>query len=152
MLLIAGRADIAILPEPFVTRALMQNGELEVIADIQEEWESLHGLGLPQTCIFISSGLIDNNPEIVDNFLKEAQASIQWANNNIESAAELAEKYEIGLDKASAIQSIPRSNIIFKDVAGAMESLEKYFQVIADFSPEDIGGKIPSEDFYYIKK
>jgi hypothetical protein len=27
--LIAGRADIAMLPEPFVTRALMQNEELE---------------------------------------------------------------------------------------------------------------------------
>jgi NitT/TauT family transport system substrate-binding protein len=64
----------------------------------------------------------------------------------------LAEKYEIGLDKASAIQSIPRSNIIFKDAADSLESLEKYFQVIAGFSPEDIGGKIPSEDLYYIKK
>ncbi len=151
-LLIAGRADIAMLPEPFVTRALMQNEDLEVIADIQKEWEGLHGLGLPQTAIFISSEFIDNNPEIVDNFLKEAEESIQWANTDIEAVAELAEKYEIGLDKASAMQSIPRSNIIFKDAADSLESLEKYFSIISGFSPEDIGGKIPSEDFYYIKK
>jgi NitT/TauT family transport system substrate-binding protein len=151
-MLIAGRVDLAMLPEPFVTKALMQNSDLGILADIQEQWQSLHGGGLPQTCIYISADLIDNNPEIVDNFLKEAEESILWVNSNIEEAAALAEKYDLGLDRAEAMESIPRSNIIYRDTAHSLKSLEEYFNVIYGFSPEDIGGKVPSEDLYYIKK
>jgi NitT/TauT family transport system substrate-binding protein len=82
-------------------------------------------------------------------FLKKYKESIQWANSNISDAAKLVEKFKIGMDAATAQEAIPRCNIKYTDSSQAKDLVNDYLKTLLDFSPEDIGGKIPDEEFYY---
>lgn len=151
-MMIAGNANIGMLPEPFVTSSLKSNDDLEIIMDIQEEWGKTSKQDiLPQTCLIIREELINNDPYAIDGFVKEYNDSIDWANNNPKDAGKLAEEFEIGIKEAIAEEVIPRCNLMFKSGENAKNIIIDYLDILNQFSPDDIGGKIPSEEFYYVK-
>ncbi len=149
-LMISGDTDIAILPEPFVTMVLNNNEDTQIIMDIGQEWSRLEdGLPLPMSCLVASRDLLDEHPEIIDEFLKEYEDSVDWVNENPHQASLLVENFEIGMQAETALQAIPRCNIRFTPSAQAKEMVDNFIQVLLDFSPEDVGGKVPDEGFYY---
>jgi NitT/TauT family transport system substrate-binding protein len=149
-MMIANKAEIAILPEPFVTMVLSKNSQVKIALDIEKEWKKVqNGNPMPMSCIVVKSTLIDNNKEEIDNFLKLYRESIDWVNANIEDAAVLVEKNEIGMDTETAEEAIPRCNIKFTEISLAQGIVQDYLNTILDFSPDDVGGKIPDENFYY---
>lgn len=151
-LMIAGNADLGILPEPFVTNSLKSNKDLEIIMDIQEEWGKVSKQDiLPQTCLVISKKLIDNNSSAIDEFIREYSKSIDWANNNPKDAGKLAEGFEIGIKEVIAEEVIPRCNLMFESGDNSKSITKDYLEILNQFSPDDIGGKIPDEEFYYVK-
>lgn len=40
-------------------------------------------------------------------------------------------------------------SFIYESAETAKKSLEKYFNILVDYKPETVGGKIPDETFYY---
>ena len=149
-LLISGITELAILPEPFVTMVLNDNDNVKIAFDIEEEWKKLqNGLPLPMSCVVLSSDLTDNQPDIVNTFLEKYEESIEWVNENPIKASELVEKYKIGMDAKTAVEAIPRCHIKFSGSQQSKNSVNNYIQTILDFSPEDVGGKMPDENFYY---
>jgi NitT/TauT family transport system substrate-binding protein len=149
-LLIAEKQYLGILPEPFVTGALETNDNLEIILDIQEEWGKASSSNiLPQTCLIVSSDIIDHNKNILETFLNDYKDSISWANNHPGDAGIIAEKLEIGIKEEIAETVIPRCNLVYRDKKSAREILDEYMEILYQFSPEDTGGKIPDSRFYY---
>jgi NitT/TauT family transport system substrate-binding protein len=149
-LMIAGKTNIAILPEPFVTMVLMKNDNVSIAFNIEEEWKKVvNNQPLPMSCLVVSSKLSENNHDTVDVFLNQYRQSIDWANNNPDEASLLIEKFKIGMDARTAREAIPRCNIKFTDSDAAKESVQNYIKILLEFSPEDVGGKIPDENFYY---
>jgi len=149
-LVISGKAEIAILPEPFVTMVLLKNKNVKLAFDFGKEWEIYkNGQALPMSCLMIRSEFAQNNPELIASFLKKYKESIDWANNNIDDAAKLVEKFEIGMDAVTAREAIPRCNIKYTDSSQAKNLVNDYIKTLLDFSPEDVGGKIPDEKFFY---
>ena len=149
-MMIANKAEIAILPEPFVTMIISKNSQVKIALDIEKEWKKVqNGNPMPMSFIVVKSTLIDNNKEEIDNFLKLYRESIDWVNANIEDAAVLVEKNEIGMDTETAEEAIPRCNIKFTEISLAQGIVQDYLNTILDFSPDDVGGKIPDENFYY---
>ncbi|MBF8983950.1 ABC transporter substrate-binding protein [Lutibacter sp. B2] len=152
--MVAGKVKIALLPEPFVTMVKMKNKEASIAMNIQDEWKNTLGVenAFPQGCLVVRKEFAQKQPDAVERFLEEYKKSIDWVNENKEEAGVLVEKYGIGMKAKMAEMAIPRCNISFKDAKNAKKSVEDYFKVIYDFSPKDIGGKLPDEDFYYHKK
>lgn len=149
-LLISGKAELAILPEPFVTMVLNKNNNVKVVFDVEAEWEKIQNESpLPMSCVVISPELIDNHTDIIDTFLEKYRESIQWVNENPEEASAIVEKYGIGMDQETAMEAIPRCHIDFTGPAQAKDSVNNYIQVILNFFPEDVGGRMPDENFYY---
>jgi len=149
-LMISGKAEIAILPEPFVTMVLDKNKNVKLALDFGKEWAiAKDGQALPMSCLIINADLAKSNPEAITVFLKKYKESIQWANSNISDAAKLVEKFKIGMDAATAQEAIPRCNIKYTDSSQAKDLVNDYLKTLLDFSPEDVGGKIPNEEFYY---
>jgi len=149
-LMISEKAEIAVLPEPFVTMVLAKNKNVKLAFDFGKEWSILkNGQALPMSCLMISSELAQNDPEIIAAFLEKYKESIDWANNNIADASKLVEKFKIGMDAATAQEAIPRCNIKYTDSSQAKNLVNDYIKTLLDFSPEDVGGKIPDEKFYY---
>lgn len=98
-LLAAGQADIAVLPQPFVTSVLTQNPDVRIALDLTEEWDKVteDGSKLTMGALVVRKDFAESNPEAVEAFLKEYQASTEYVTDeaNLDDAAALIEKYGI---------------------------------------------------------
>lgn len=152
-LAIAGRSQISVLPEPWVSTVLSKNSNMKVALDVQQEWTRLNGADtqFAQTCLVVESAFADKHPEVVTKFLQEYSASIDWVNKNPGEAAQLIVKHDIGIPADVAASAIPRCNIRYMSAADAKAAVDKYLQVLLDFSPNTVGGKLPDANFYYQK-
>lgn len=149
-LMIAGKADLALLPEPFVTMIIKRNPKVTIAFDIEQQWEKAgNGDPMPMSCVVVNGDFADKHREIVDEFLKQYQQSTIWATENIKDASLLVEEFKIGMDAATAEEAIPRCNIRFTTLDDSKEIIKNYINTILGFSPEDVGGKMPDENFYY---
>ncbi len=150
---IAEKVKLALLPEPFVTMTMLNNSRVAVVLNIQDEWNRITDGKVP----FAQSGLVVNgefarkHPEIVAKVLEEYKKSIDWVNANPGDAGILVEKHKIGIKANVAELAIPRCNQRYEDAQSSKEAVETYLKVIYDFSPNDIGGQLPDEKFYYKK-
>lgn len=149
-LLIAGESNLSILPEPILTKVLMKQPKARVVLDLQEEWAKATGsdAGFPQAALVISNELIENRPDIVENFLREYEAGIKWLNENPQQAGKYSEELQLGLNAKIVTKSIERSNIMLKNAQDSKEAIMQYYGILYGFSPEVIGGKLPDEGFF----
>lgn len=149
-LMLAGRRDTVLLPEPFVTQVLRAAADVRIALDVQEEWRSASGGETPLAmgCLVVRSETAEEAPELVAGYLHEYQRSIEWLNANPEKAAGLVGKHDLGIEAETAIEAIPRSNSRFVSAASSRDSVEAYLSVLLDYAPESVGGKLPDDGFY----
>ncbi len=152
-LVISGQSKIAMLPEPFVTQAISKNSNIIRSIDLTDEWEKSvnNNSALTMGCLIAKRGFIDENREAINAFLDEYKQSVQYTNSNIKEASELSEKYEI-MPKDIAENAIPKCNIVYIDGDEMNLKTKGFLEILFNFDPKSIGGKIPSEDFYYKKQ
>jgi NitT/TauT family transport system substrate-binding protein len=150
---ISGDSKIALLPQPFVTTVSMKNKDARIALDITKEWEKIQGEDSPLAmgCIVVNSEILANNKELVDKFLQQYQKSVEWVNANNEEAGKLIEKHEIMPSAAIAQKAIPNCNIVYMSASDSKETLQKLYEILFDFNPTAVGGKLPDGDFYYQK-
>ncbi|SKC80971.1 ABC transporter substrate-binding protein [Maledivibacter halophilus] len=150
----AGDADIAFLPQPHVTTALMKNKDMRIALDMTEEWDKVSGdeSQLAMGCIVVQKEFAQNNKEALDKFLEEYKASVEWVNANNADAGALVEKHGILPNAKLAEKAIPKCNIVFMDAGESKKLLDGFYRILFDFNPKSVGGKLPDEEFYYIEK
>jgi len=150
--LITGRVSLALLPEPFATMALLGNNKLTAVGDIQQEWIRLNGemaASYPMTVLAVDGAFAAANSELVNIILDNVRASIRWVQANPQTAGQLVEKHELGLKAEAITAAIPKSNYVFIPAQEARPGLEALYRVFLDFAPASIGGKLPTDGFYY---
>ncbi|MGM9605107.1 MAG: ABC transporter substrate-binding protein [Faecousia sp.] len=149
-LLNAEQEGIAMLPQPYVTAAAAQLGAgFRVALSLSDEWASLDDGTLCTTAVVMArKEFVEQNPEAVESFLAEFEASVQWVNENVAEAAQLCEDY--GVIKASVAQkAIPQCNIVCITGAQMKQALSGCLGVIFDQNSKAVGGELPGDDFYY---
>ena len=148
--LAAGTADIALLPQPFVTVAQGKLETLRVALDLTAEWDALAGGSAMITGVAVARReLVEERPELVDVFLREYAISVDWVNENPAEAAELVAANGIIESPAVAEKALPKCNIVCLTGQEMYEKLSGYLQVLAEADPEAVGGELPRDDFYY---
>ena len=152
-LLAAGQADLAVLPQPFVTSVLAKNPDVRIALNLTEEWDKVteDGSKLTMGALVIRKDFAESNPEAVRNFLKEYQASTQYVTDeaNLDDAAALIEQYGI-ISAAVAKQALPYCNIVCITGEEMRTAAEGFLSILAKANPQSVGGTLPAEDFYYI--
>ena len=148
--LAAGTADIALLPQPFVTVAQGKLETLRVALDLTAEWDALAGGSAMITGVAVARReLVEERPELVDVFLREYAISVDWVNENPAGAAELVAANGIIESPAVAEKALPKCNIVCLTGQEMYEKLSGYLRVLAEADPEAVGGELPRDDFYY---
>ena len=145
----AGKATIAMLPEPKVTAAMTKNADLRIALNLTEEFEKASGKTLIQGVIVAKKDFVTNNPEAVKMFLSEYKASIDYTASNLDETATLCETYGIIPKAAMAKKAIPNCNIAYIDGADMKTAVAANLQLFFDADAKSIGGKMPADDFYY---
>ncbi|WP_458862491.1 ABC transporter substrate-binding protein [Acidaminobacterium chupaoyuni] len=149
-LLASGGAQIALLPQPFVTSVLMQNQNARVALDLTEEWDKVSdGSQLAMGCVIVQKAFADAHPEALKAFLKEYKASVAYVTDekNLADAAALAESFEI-IKAPVAQKAIPECNIVYMDGSEMKQAVEGFYKVLFAADPTSVGGSLPDEAFY----
>ncbi|MGN0166404.1 MAG: ABC transporter substrate-binding protein [Acetatifactor sp.] len=148
---------IGLLPQPFVTAALMQNDVLKVVLDLNEEWmrvenEQKDGIsnGMVTGVTVVRKAFLEENPEAVEDFLKEHALSADAINEDVETGAALAVEAGIVAKEPIAQKAIPECNITCVTGESMKADLSAYLNVLAGFNAELVGGQAPADDFYYL--
>ncbi|WP_295734524.1 ABC transporter substrate-binding protein [uncultured Oscillibacter sp.] len=149
--LAAGTADIALLPQPFVTVAQGKLEKLRVALDLTEEWDALDNGSAMITGVAVARReLVEERPELVEKFLIEYARSVEWVNENTAEAAELVAANGIIESPAVAEKALPHCNIVCLTGEEMREKLSGYLSVLAEANPESVGGRLPEDGFYYV--
>lgn len=143
---------VIIAPQPVATALTIQHQGSQIAIDLTDEWEKVNeNSALMMGCVIVRNEFLKNNKATVEKFLEEYKASIEAANNEIDSTAALCETYGIVAKAAIAKKAIPNCNLCFIDGAEMKTKLSGYLKVLFEADKTAVGGKLPADDFYYAK-
>lgn len=149
-----GNGAAALLPQPFVAAAQAKNDKIRIALDLTEEWNRLQketDAGTMITGVIVGrKKFIEENPETVKKFMDSYKESVEYVNRNIQEASILIEKYDI-VSAAVAEKALPYCNIVFIEGEEMKNKLSGYLKVLEGQNPKSIGGKIPGDEFYYVR-
>lgn len=142
-------ACIAMLPQPYVTKAMQLVEGLEIKLSLTEEWQKLdNGSELITSVIVAKQDFIEKYPNAVAVFIQEAKASIEYVNANTAEAGELIGKYNIA-GAAIATKALPYCNLVFIDGEEMQTKLLGYLGTLYSLDPDSVGGKQPDASLFY---
>jgi len=152
-LLLTGRADAALLPEPAASAAILRAGQagktVARVLDIQKAWGAATGLGtvLPQAGLGVTNAFLADHAPAVEALQAGLAAATASVNADPARAASDAAA-PLSLPWPVIEQAIPHSNLVALRASAARESLESLFRAVSEFDPKIIGGALPPAEFY----
>lgn len=148
-------SSIGLLPQPFVTSALMQNDKLSIIMDLTSEWDKVQAEGSGSRLVtgvtIVNNDFLTEHADLVDTFLAEHEASIQFTEADPDKTSELIEATGIVAKAAVAKKALPYCNIKFISGDEMKAALSGYLEVLFEQNPSSVGGALPDDAFYYVQ-
>ncbi len=144
--------QIAVLPQPFVTVAKVQNAELQTAFSLTDEWDAIteNGSRFLTGATIVRTAFLDEHPDAVAVFMDEHEASADTAVADVAGTAALVAEYGI-IEKAQiAEKALAECNIVCITGDEMKEALSGYLEVLYEADASSVGGKLPGEDLYYI--
>ncbi|MCL2399407.1 MAG: ABC transporter substrate-binding protein [Defluviitaleaceae bacterium] len=150
-LLETGQAEVALLPEPFVSTALARIDNLRLALDLTEEWNQVQpDYGLIMSVVIARKEFLENNLEAVAIFMEEYAESIEFMTTSTSEGAQLAVDFGLipGVDIAES--ALPRTHIVFLTGEEMKQNLIGFYNVLYNAEPASIGGELPEESFFFL--
>lgn len=121
----AGLVDLAVLPEPFASRALQANHNVRIIDEVNF---LNNGKRIPQSLVMIKRSLLPRKEEISEYIREVLDVSVF---RNSEPAT-----------------TVKRCNIQYQAIEDCADQVHYYLSSIFGYNPKLIGNKFPDEEFY----
>jgi NitT/TauT family transport system substrate-binding protein len=152
-LVLAGRIDAALVPEPAATAAILrgaaQGRTIHRVMDVQAEWARATGgpAILPQAGLAVTESFLGANGPLVERVQAALATAVQAVNAAPSIAAgHSAAAFELPMPVIE--RAIPHSNLVATPAREARGDLERLFTTIARNDASVIGGRLPGEAFY----
>lgn len=142
---------IAVLPQPYVTAAQLKDSSLRVVLDLTKEWNKVCDTQLITGVTVVRTAYAEDHPDVVQEFLKDYEKSVNAANTDIDGTAALCEEIGVVAKAAIAKKALPKCNIVYRRGEEMKKDISAYLQVLYDASPAAVGGKLPDDNFYWVK-
>jgi NitT/TauT family transport system substrate-binding protein len=143
----SGEAQIALLPEPFVSAVTVKNPAVRVALDLNTAWEEASGTKLVMGVYIVSRTFYNEHPDQVKAFLADYAASVEKVNTSADAAQKIADLGIVG-SAAIAEAAIPRSNIVSITGDEMKSAASAVLNVLFTANPASVGGKLPGDDLY----
>lgn len=148
-LMAAGKAPIAMLPEPYVSAVLAKMPDFSIALDMTKEYETATGgTTLAMGCIVGRKDFIEANPAVITAFLDGWKASVEKVEADYDSAAVLITQYGITGSEAIALSALPNSSLAFIVGDEMRQILDQGYQMLFEADPTSVGGALPDEGIY----
>jgi NitT/TauT family transport system substrate-binding protein len=165
LLAVSGKLDgaeikYALLAEPVSTAITgatsgSECGPYKAVINLQTEWANNNdGRIFPQAGVIFKESLLKNDKEFVDKFIEAVKSSSEFAENNPFEAGELAKNQldSLAIPNGTVVKTAVEAGRLplnFVAANAAKDSIAAYLSVILEESPILVGGKLPSDGFYY---
>ncbi len=140
---------IAVLPEPYVTAAGLQDDTLRVALNLTEEWNKVCDTQLITGVTVVRKEYAEEHPDVVAAFLTDYAKSVDAANTDLDGTAALCEEQGVVAKAAIAKKALPNCNIVCLTGDDLKTNASAYLQVLFDADPAAVGGELPGDDFYW---
>ena len=140
---------IAVLPQPYVTAAGLQDDTLRVALNLTEEWDKVADTQLITGVTVVRKAYAEEHPDVVAAFLADYAQSVNAANTDLDGTAALCEEQGVVAKAAIAKKALPNCNIVCLTGEELKADVSGYLQVLYDADPAAVGGTLPGEDFYW---
>ena len=144
---------IGLLPQPFVTAAMAQNDRLSMIMDLAKVWDCFQeegGSRLVTGVTIANTAFLEEHEDLVNIFLEEHEASIRFAETDVDTTAELIANAGIVAKAPIAKKALPYCSIEYVAGEEMKEALSGYLNVLFEQNPASVGGTLPDDAFYYV--
>ena len=141
---------IAVLPQPYVTSASMQDDTLRVALDLTAEWEKVCDTQLITGVTVVRTAYAEEHPDVVAAFLEDYAASAEAAGADLDGTAALCEEQGVVAKAAIAKAALPACNIVCITGEEMQADVAGYAQVLYDADPAAVGGAMPDDGFYWM--
>lgn len=141
---------VGMLPQPFVTTALMKNDQMRAALDLNDLWASSQndGSSLVTGVAVVRNEYLKAHKDEVNAFMDAYKNSVAYVNSDAEGAAEIIGNHDI-VAKEVAAKAIPECSITFIEGSEMKTMLSGYLNTLFAQNPKTIGGALPGDDFYY---
>lgn len=140
---------VAMLPQPFLTSALLSDSSIRVALDLNDLWMEAMGTELITGVVIARTSFVEENEDAVRAFLSSYRDSVDFVNGNISEGAALVGEYGIIGEKVANL-AIPGCNITLITGEEMKAALSNYLGVLYSMNPKSVGGALPNEDYYFI--
>ena len=125
--------------------------------NLQAEWaKNNNGEIYPQAALIFHERLLTDNTDFVNEFIAMAEQSSIYANDNPVEAGDLAVSLgSIAIPNGTIVgnaHSAGRLPMSFTNATAAKSAVSVYLQAFMEENANLIGGKMPSDNFYYGKE
>ena len=93
---------------------------------------------------------IEQNPEIIKEFMSFYEASVNFVNNENNAGAVFLAKNGYFDTPQLAADTIPNCNIVFITGEEMKKTATENFTVLFEANPASVGGEIPADALYYL--
>jgi NitT/TauT family transport system substrate-binding protein len=145
-----GRAEVALLPEPFVSTVVSRIDGLRAALDLTEEWDRIQpDYGLIMSVVIARSAFLEAQPQAAAAFMAEYAESIAFMTGNAPQAAQLAVDYGLIPNTNIALTALPRTHMVFLNGETMKRNLMGFYRVLYNENPASLGGRLPDESFFF---
>ena len=154
----ADATAVGVLPQPFVTAALVKNKALSAPIDLTTVWDETIAADpayedkpskLVTGVTLVRNEFLQDHPEAVAEFLEGQRASVEAVNADPAAAAKLVVKQGIIEAEPVAAKAIPQCHLVCLTDSDLKDALPGYLEVLYNADPASVGGALPGDDFYY---
>lgn len=152
-MLLAGRIETALLPEPAVSAAIFRaktgGVALHRVIDMQIEWGEMNGKSpvMPQAGLALTDVFLKAQSDGVEAILAAlAKATSEVNADPANAASQAASALELPWPVLEA--SIPHSNLVAVPARDLRDPIETLLRAVAKTHPEMVGGRMPSTGLY----
>ncbi|MBP5175366.1 MAG: ABC transporter substrate-binding protein [Treponema sp.] len=140
-MLISGKFDFAVVPEPFASVAQNTDGSVKRYS-LSEEFSSLTGgKDFPMTVLVVNKKYAKKHKKQIAKFIKAYESAVNRTVANPKEAAGLAEKHELGLKASVAEKAIPNCAFTWVPAKKSKAEIEMLLNLFDQ--------TLPNDGFYY---
>lgn len=140
---------VALLPQPFLTTAMMKNDKIRMAIDLNDAWIEKSGEALLTGVAVVRTDFLEKHPQAMAEFMSAYKQSAEYAVSNVDSAAALIGEFDI-FPEAAAKKALPYCAITFISGEEMKQKLSSYLGVLFEQNPKAVGGALPDDSFYYL--
>ena len=148
--IIAGKAELAVLPEPKVSVVTTKSSNVKVALDLTSEWESIYGENtLVQGCLVVNTKFAAEHPAEISKFLMDYKESVDYVSSGSDDAINTIVNTQILPQAPIAKKALPKCNLCCIMGTEMKPYIGVFFEKLYAFDAESIKA-IPDDGFYYI--